>query len=378
LIKILFIITGLSTGGAEKMLHKLLQRINRSRFQCRVVSLTDFGSVGQQIENLGIDVIALNFHRRYLIVPGVWRLVSILRNWKPDVASTWLYHADIIGGLAALFTAVPHVIWNVRNSTLIGSGRFKMTKIIVKLCAWLSNVIPDRIIVNSKRARDLHVNLGYTEKKFHVIPNGFDIESFKPNKIASEEIRKQFDIPEDSILIGLFGRYDPQKNHLGFINSAHIVLKKIPDVIFLMVGRNINNANSNLVSQLKSKNIIKNFILADEQSDMPSFYAALDFLCLPSLGESFPNVLGEAMAAGVPCIVSDVGDCAEIIGDGGFVVPPADTESLAKALISAINLSTLDREQLGRIARKKILDTYSIDYIVGQYETLFSQTVENK
>ncbi len=360
------------------MLYKLLSRMDRRRFDCRVVSLTDFGTVGPEIKDLGIDVVALNFQKIYSIIPGFLVLLSIFLKWKPDIVSTWLYHSDLIAGVAAKLSRVPRIVWNIRNTTLVDSGRFGLTKFTVKFCAMLSNFIPDKIITNSICAIKFHSDLGYTPNKIELMPNGFDLELFKPDEKSKFIIRAKYKIPIDCVVIGLFGRYDKQKNHSGFIQAASVVLSKYPSTILLLVGRGINSSNAYLTQLIHLSGWEKNFILADEQSDMPSFCASLDWLCLPSLGESFPNVLGEAMSSAIPCIVSDVGDCADIVGETGIVFPPNDTESLIGALDLAIGKTKIEREMLGHNARLRIIEKYSIASVVDKYESFFLRVMENK
>ena len=377
-IKLLHIITGLSTGGAEMMLYKLVSKIDKGYFDIYAVSLTNIGPVGEKIKNLNIPVVAVRMKRGwggFFSFSGFFRLLRIARSYKPDAIQTWMYHSDLIGGLVGKILKIP-VIWNIRHSNLDPKCNKKTTIWTTKICAKFSKILPKKIICCSYASKDVHSNLGYDENKMVVIPNGFDLNVFSPNKQAREKVRKELGINDKIIVIGFAARFDPQKDHKNFFEAAKIVHRVYPNVHFLLCGDGINWKNEKLREWIKKSGVEKVTHLLGRQDDMKDIYNAIDILSSSSsYGEGFPNVIGEAMACEVPCVVTDVGDSAIIVKDTGFVVPPKNPEALAKAIIKMIEIGEEKRRELGRKARKRIEEDYSIEKIVNNYEQLYKKII---
>jgi len=375
-IKLLHIITGLSTGGAEMMLYKLVSKIDRSYFDIYVVSLTDIGPVGEKIKKLNIPVVAVRMKRRwkgFFSFSGFFRLLRIARSYKPDAIQTWMYHSDLIGGLVGKILKIP-VIWNIRHSNLDPKCNKKTTIWTTKICAKFSKILPKKIICCSYASKDVHSNLGYDENKMVVIPNGFDLDAFFPDKQAREKVRKELGIDEKTIVVGFAARFDPQKDHKNFFEAAKILHKVYPNVRFLLCGDGISWDNKKLREWIEKSGIKKVTHLLGRQDDMKDIYNAIDILSSSSsYGEGFPNVIGEAMACEVPCVVTDVGDSAIIVKDTGFVVPPKNPEVLGGAIIKMIEIGEEKRREMGKRARDRIKENYSIEKIVKNYEQLYKK-----
>jgi glycosyltransferase involved in cell wall biosynthesis len=371
LIRIVFIITGLSTGGAEMMLFKVLQRLDRQRFSPQVISLSTMGELAPRITALGIPVQALGMNLR-LPSPGkFFRLVRILRCSHPDLVHTWLYHADLLGGLAARLAGISAVGWCVRNSDLDRGNARLSIRAVVRLCAWLSKWIPRRILSCSEKARHLHVGYGYAAEKMLVVPNGFDIAQFVPSGEARRGVRKDLGLEENTLLVGLIGRFDPQKNHAGFLKAAGALHRRMPQVHFVMAGKGIDSNNTALMQSVTAAGVVSNVHLLGLRDDMPRLMAALDVLASSSYGEGFPNVLGEAMACGVPCVVTDVGDSIDIVGDTGLGVEPHDMQRLAIALEELLTMPPAERAALGERARERVATHFEIGKVVRQYQEFY-------
>jgi len=377
-MKILHIITSLDTGGAEKMLFKLLSGMDRQRFESRVICLIPFGPVEKQITNLGINVKTLGLKRGRISPGGLVKLVKLIKEWQPEVIQTWLYHADLLGYFAAKLCGINNLIWNIRCTKMDLEKYSRITTWTVKACGFFSNY-PVFILSNSDMAKDHHIHAyGYNSKKFLIILNGFDLSLFKPDKEAGRKIRQELDISENTICSGLIGRYDPQKDHQSFIKAAQIVKHKFPDMVYIMAGREVNQNNMEIKALIKEMKMEKHFRLLGERTDIPDIMNAMDFYCSASaFGEGFPNVVGEAMACGLPCVVTDVGQSADVINDTGFVVPPRQVEALAQGMIKLASLSERDRKNLGQQARKRVEKKYSLGKIVNQYEELYSTVVNS-
>jgi glycosyltransferase involved in cell wall biosynthesis len=371
-MKLVFIITGLASGGAESMLLKLLQHIDRSRFTPTVISLTSTGVIGPHIEALGIPVKAL------LMRPGLpspfkfVQLVNHLRQLSPDVVHTWMYHANLLGGLAARLSGVRKLIWGIHHCDLSADKNKKATLRVVRLCAYLSRWVPTAILSCSKQAKTIHVNAGYCAGKFLNIPNGFDVSRFVPDISAKVSVRTELGVHQDTLLVGMIARIDPQKNHEGFISAAAMVAHLVPNVHFLLAGTEVDAENARLVKLIAETGVQEKFHLLGRRDDIPRLMASLDLLASSSWGEAFPNVLGEAMACGIPCVVTDVGDSALIVGETGRVIPAGDMTGLAHAMRNMLEMSVTERSKLAFLVRKRVTDLFEIRSVVSQYEALYT------
>ena len=370
------IITGLNTGGAETMLYKLLSNIDRTKFEPMVLSLTDIGSIGKKIEKLGISVKALGMKRGVPDPRFVFRLAAILKKEKPDLVQTWMYHADLIGGLAAKLVRNIPVVWNIRHSNLDPEGNKKTTILTAKACAKLSKTIPKKIICCSEASFKVHSELGYKEEKMIVIPNGFDLDAFKPDAEARYSVRRALRIPEDAVIIGMVARFDPQKDHKNLINAAGVLCRSNKNIHFILCGNGITNNNKQLANWIQEHNLQVNFHLLGRRADVARITAAFDIASSSSYGEGFPNVVGEAMSCEVPCVVTNVGDSAYIVGNTGIVVPPKNPLAMAKAWEKLIKLPAEERKILSKLARKRIEDNFEINSVVNRYMELYNQLLK--
>jgi glycosyltransferase involved in cell wall biosynthesis len=377
MIKITIIITNLSVGGAETMLLKLMQNLSlNNNYRFKIISLMDLGEIGPRIQAIGIPVHALGMKRGCL--PGLgsmWRLYKLLKETQPDIVHTWMYHADLLGGVVSRLIPSTRVIWGIRHSNLSKKQNKNSTLLVVKLCAALSTIVPTRILSCSHRARDVHVSVGYAAYKLHVIPNGFDLGQFMPDACARTSLRTELGLASDAPLVGLIARYDSQKNHAGFIEAAELLHARRPDVHFVLVGQQIDEFNNELFGAIARKELHSRMHLLGQRNDVPRLMAALDVLASSSHGEAFPNVLGEAMACGVPCVVTDVGDSAEIVGTTGRVVPAGDMVGLANGLFELLELSTDQRTLLGEQARARVEAEYEIGHVAAQYMAFYERVM---
>lgn len=376
-ISILCLISGLEYGGAEMMLYKLLSCMDRTRFTAQVISMIDLGPFSGKIKELGVPLGSLGMRRGIPNPMSVVRLAHWLRQAKPDVIQTWMYHADLLGGLAAKLAGGIPVAWGVHQSNLGKQGNRRLTIYTMKVCAQVSKWLPTRIVCCSEASQRVHAALGYASRKMVVIPNGFDLSAFKTDMTARESIRAELRIPADAPLIGLFGRFDPQKDHHNFVCAAALLHRSRPDVHFLLCGDDVTWENGQLRDWIEKAGIRKQCILLGRRDDMPRLTAALDIASLSSFGEGFPNVIGEAMACGVPCVVTEVGDCALMVGQTGRIVPPRNAKELAKAFGELVELGMKGRSQLGAAARRRIFEHFNLPNIVGRYESLYQQIAGN-
>ena len=245
---------------------------------------------------------------------------------------------------------------------------------MVKACACLSHWIPDKILSCSEAARQIHVDCGYAADKLVVVPNGFDLGYFQPDPLARITVRSELNVSLDTPLVGLIGRFDPQKNHPGFIEAASLLYRRLPTVQFVLAGKGIDEANGDLIRAMEAAGVRHVTHLLGLRSDMPRLIASLDVLVsASSYGEAFPNALGEAMACGVPCTFTDVGDSAYIVGDTGRIVTSGDMAGLALAIESLLLLTSDERLALGKRARTRVAEHFEIGQVVKRYEAFYKE-----
>jgi glycosyltransferase involved in cell wall biosynthesis len=384
-IPILHLITTLNVGGAEGMLLKLLSGMNNELFANQVVSLTDVGPIGEQISAQGIPVYALFMPNGRVNASGLVKLWRLLYTLRPRILQTWLYHADLLGLIFGKLACIKNICWNIRCSYHDLKKYRSSTKWTIKMCSIFSPV-PDVVIANSYRGRKFHVDLGYRAKRWSVIPNGFDLHKFKPDQIARAKLLHELGLihclnkgndkgnngnRNPPMLIGLIARYDPMKDHSTFIKAACSLLKERNGVHFVLVGRDVKWENSLLAREIPDT-WKDHFHLLGEKEDVNKITAGLDIATSSSYGEGFPNILCEAMACEVPCVATDAGDSARIVGTTGRIVAAKDPEALAMAWKEMIDLGEEGRRRLGVAARKRVMDHFELSKIVKKYEALYT------
>jgi glycosyltransferase involved in cell wall biosynthesis len=376
-IRLTHVITSLNMGGAEMMLYRLLKHIDRDRFENQVICMIPPGEVGESIRDLDIPVISLGMRSGSPSLTALIRLCRLFHDEKTALVHTWMYHADLLGGLAGLLTGIP-VIWGIRNTSLDPAFVKKSTIRVAHLNAWLSKWIPQRVVVCSDEARNQHIKIGYAASKFVTIPNGFDLDIIYPDAAARTFIRKQIGLNPDGLLIGQVARFDPLKDHQNFTKAAGLFLNQNSQTHFLLCGGGITWENEPLKMWINSTGSPSNFHLLGQRTDIPQIMNSLDICTLSSSGEAFPNVLAEAMACGVPCVATDVGDTAYLIGDTGLTVLPGDPSALAAGWEQLLQLSVDERRSLGDRARQRIQQHFRIDQIAHRYEALYQQMAGEK
>lgn len=374
--KVVHVITGLELGGAETALYKLLAHCDRACFDPAVVSLTDHGPIGDRIRQLGIPVFRLGIDGPFSVARGVARLIQRLRAIGPDLVQTWMYHADLLGGLAALFANKVPVVWGIRQSNLDPKLNKRTTMWVAKVCASLSGRLPTAVIACSRRAREAHLEFGYVDP-IEVIPNGFDLQLFRPDPVARNRVRATLGVPSEALLIGLVARFDPQKDHKTFVHAGARVARRYPDAQFLFCGEGATGENTQLSAWLRDAGVVERCHLLGRRVDMPAINAALDISVSSSAGEGFSNAIGEAMCCAVPCVVTDVGDSAEVVGETGRIVAPHDQVALADAIVALIELGAEGRRHLGAMARCRISELYDIGQIARRYEKTYLEIIDN-
>jgi glycosyltransferase involved in cell wall biosynthesis len=367
-LKILHVITGLKRSGAEKVLLRLAKNLNS--FSHTIVSLTAQtpDDLTEEFTRAGIPVFHLNMqpHRPLTLFKCI-RLFKIIHQTQPDIMQTWMYHADVIGGLIGKLAGVRTILWNIRNGTL---PPHSATQFIARLASWFSRWVPTAIISCSKNAITFHNSLGYTPSKFKHIPNGIDCDIFFIDKKARTRFRENYHLPNKIKCVGLVARWHAQKDIPTFLKACHLIAQQQNDVRFIMIGHNLDIQNSELTNAIQAfDGLNERMLLLGAQNDIPALMNSLDVLCMTSsFGEGFPNVIGEAMACGINCVATDVGDAAEIIHNMGYVAPIGDAKNIAQGVLKLLN-GPINSAQL----REHILQNYSLEKMTADYAAFYNQ-----
>lgn len=333
-MKVIHVITGLNDGGAEGALFRLIGSSHQD-IDYKVISLMDEGKYGAPLKALGVDVISLNMPRGNVKLLALWRLFRILKTERPDVVQTWMYHADFFGGILAKLSGCKAIYWGVRHADLSLGANSKSTLLLAKLCTFLSTWVPNKIITCAEESVIVHKKFGY-KGCFKVIPNGYDTEKFRPNKAAAKKIRDELGLAEPDRLIGFVARWDVIKDHKNLLQAMSKVKKNFPNTSCILIGSDCDESNVELTNLLSLLGLNDDVILLGRRNDIPDVMNALDIHVLSSSGEAFPNVVAEAMASGTPCVVTDVGDAALIVGDTGWITPPKNSCLLTDAIELAL------------------------------------------
>ncbi|NQV99834.1 MAG: glycosyltransferase [Rhodospirillales bacterium] len=359
-IRILHLITSLEFGGAEITLEKVCRLMDHDRYLQTVVSLTAATPLSAAIERAGVQVHYLNMKKNLMIVGAFWRLLKIVRRERPDIIQSWLYHADLLATIARRICSVKYLLWNVRCSNMDLTRYNKMTSAVRRCLPALSQAV-DCAVVNSGAGERFHKGLGYRPRRWKRIENGFDCGRFKPDNGRGKMLRARWGIAEQVPVVGVVARNDPMKGYPVLLQAIDGVIAVMPDTKFVLIGNGVERLHHDAVVSLPP------------QEDIAACYTAFDVFCLPSLfGEGFSNVIGEAMACGVPVVATDVGDNAWLVGDTGWTVPPGDAASLARGLVQALSDLSVERKQA---ARNRIAGTFHLDHMISAYQDLYEDIV---
>lgn len=374
----LFVTSGLSTGGAEKQLVRILSRLHGRDLQAGVVSLLGPGPVSAELGSLGIPVWHLGLERAARLPIALPGLLTIVRRFRPEVIQGWMYHGNLAAVLAHWWRRRARLVFGVRQS-LHDIGREKpMTRRVIRWNARASRRA-GAIVYNSQTARRQHEEFGFAAARGLVIDNGFDTARFRPDRSARQVVRAELGMPTDAPLIGLVARHHPMKGHEIFLQAAGRLAAGRPAVQFLLAGAGVVADRPPFSEWAHQPSLAGRLYLLGERTDMPQLTAALDIACSSSCwGEAFPNAIGEAMSCGVPCVATDVGDVRRIVGDTGIVVPAGDAAVLAAAWEHLLDMPAEERVAMGSAARARVDANFGIDSVARKYAALYSGDMDGE
>lgn len=373
MIKVMHIITTLGPAGAETMLSRLASGMDGSRFENEVISLTGILDLARSMEGIGVRVRSLGMKTAVPNPLLLMRLAAWIRNSRPDVIHTWMYHSNLIGALAARVAGDVPVVWAIHHNGFDPQVDKRRTMLVNRACASLSRKIPARIVCCSEASLQLHKALGYAQDKLEVIPNGFDLEQVKPDPASRGSLRDELGLTADALLIGLAARFHPHKDHRNFVQAAGRLHKQMPEIHFLLCGMDVTWQNLELAGWIESAGIQDCCHLLGPRNDISRVFAGLDIATNSSRSEAFPIAIGEAMACETPCVVTDVGDSALIVGETGTVVPARDPHALAEAWRKLIETGPAVRRRLGMAARHRVQQHFALPRIVERYQAIYAK-----
>lgn len=372
--RILHIITGLGTGGAERALVRLVGNGIGARVDNHVLSLSGDGPMAGPLEAAGAQL-HLPQRQAWGLLP--LEVAQLARRLRPDIVQGWMYHGNLAASMARLAIAgAPPVLWNIRQSLDHLESEKLLTRGVIRAGAALSRH-PDRIIYNSRLAQSQHQTLGYAGRGSVFIPNGFVAGAAGPAPTAARRaFWQQFGLDGQRPVVLHVGRMHPVKGHKHFLQAAARLLESRADVQFVLIGKDVSPDNPAFgeYAGLAGHDRVR-FLGA--RRDVADFMRHSDIFVLSSLAEAFPNVLGEAMAAGLACVTTDVGDAREILGGNGTVVPAGDAAALEAGIALYLGMPDV-RAAHGAGARARIGEHYSIDAAARSYRELYTQVIQEK
>ncbi len=359
--KVMHVITSLETGGAERMLERLVLAPRAHPVSFQVVSLLSGGAVAKRLQSAGVPVTSLGMPRGIPDPRALLRLIRLIRREKPDVVQSWLYHADVLTTLALRLSGrrkQTKLFWSVRCASMEGPERIFAPRWTRGLCVGLSRHA-DVVIANSHAGREFHEILGYRPRRFVVIDNGIDFDRFRPDPAARAAVRSELGVAEAKPLIAMVARLDPVKDHATFLRA----LSLLPEVSALAVGGKTETLPNRA-----------NLLRLGERGDIARLLAACDVVVSTSLSEGFPNSLLEAMAVGVPAVATDAGDSRRVLGDTGLIVPPVDPAAVAVAVRRLLAESPEAKKARRERARARAVGGFGLNRMAAAYDALYRET----
>lgn len=357
-MKVALLVRSLERGGAERQLVMLARVLKSSGVDVVVLVFYAGGPFEKDLIDAGIRVISLDKASRWDLLGFTWRLINALRQERPTILYGFVVSPNLLGSAIKPLFPNMRMVWGVRSARTDLSAYDWVTKLVYGLEGRLSS-LPDLIIVNSKVGRHHLRTRGFPSKKVVFVPNGIDVDRYHRDPAGRERLRREWGVQGSEFLIGIVGRADPVKAHEVFVAAAHALRSRDARLRFVCIGVQEPKA-SELRDEAARLGMASCFHVEGPRDDLSAVYSALDVNVMCSHSEGFPNVVAEAMACGVPCAVTDAGDAVEIVGDTGEHAPVADPAGLARAIEALLARVQSDAEFLGRAARARIEDRYSL------------------
>lgn len=375
-MKLLFFLETLETGGAQRQIAVLAKGLANRGHSISIAVMFSGGSIYNEIkETNAVNIVTLWSAKNRFFVIRIFQLALapfLLRRFlrKKDCLYSMLDSANFIAWLATRLKKRMTLIWGIRSSNM--EGFWKMA-LFDKLCAWLSPTVK-LVIANSFAGLKELRKRGYRSKQMLAIPNGIDTDRFVFDNESRRRIRDELGVSAKTPLVGVVGRINEMKGYSTFLDAAAQVSANNQHVRYVCVGSGSENYENELYSLADKLGLHRKLMWLGDRADVSDIYSALDILVSPSFGEGFSNVIGEAMACGVPCIATDVGDSATIVGDTGIIVEARNSGALARGILSLVD--TISRQPLNKMAiRNRIMENFSVDRLLDRTEEILSHSV---
>jgi glycosyltransferase involved in cell wall biosynthesis len=368
-LRVLFVASGLGVGGAERALERLLPALQTQGIMCAVVSLREPQEVGASLRELGIEVFELGMRPSRPSLSGLLKLLRSVRAFRPDVIQGWMYHGNLAAQIGRLAAPRAKVVLGIHQTLARLELESRATRSVIRLDAWLSR-FANRVIYVAQAAKVGHEQAGYA-KGGVVLPNGLDVGLYRPDHVARAAARVLLKVADDELLIGMIGRFHPSKNHVGFLSAAAILAARHVRLKFVLIGQGVTDDNPAFASLLSNPSLRDRVFMLGARADVPQLLPALDLYVLSSIQEALPNVVAEAMSCGVPCVVTDVGDAAWMVGVTGWVAPTGQYAMLAETIEQAIGEGREALAMRGQAARKRVEQELAIGPVSTRYAALY-------
>lgn len=373
-MNIIHVIVGLPASGAELFLQRLSFEQRNANYHITVISLTTEGTLGEALRSRGVNVLFLGLSGVLSVPLVVYKLRKHISNIRPDIIQSWMYHADFFSSLA-MFGLNKKLIWSVRCSNIPAGSYFTLA--LMKICSLLSYVSPARVCYVAEASKVFHQSQGYSPKKSITIANGYDFSSLVYSEKKRNSFRESLSLDKHVTVFGLVGRFHKDKGQDILLEAFSKLKADISNYKILLVGRECNNDNHQLVNLINSYGLDENVILLGEQNDISGLLSAMDIYVMGSRTEGFPNALAEAMSIGLPCIATNVGDAA-LLADKYAILSEANSNSLADAILAVVKMPVEQRKMLGIHAADHVRKSFSIVEIKKLYDQLYHSLLEKK
>ncbi len=378
-IRVLYLIRSLGAGGAERQLVTLVSRLDRRRFAPAVALFYDEGELRAELGRVGdVPVVPLGKRGRWDLFAFLRRLRTAIGRLAPDILHCYLTDANVLGLMGALPGRRSRLVFGVRSSRMASPDGDLAVMVSQRLNRALAG-LADLVIYNSQTARDETAGGWWPVRRGMVIPNGIDTDRFRPAEHLRREVRAELGLAETDLVIGQVARYNPKKDWPTFFRAASRLAAARPEVKFVGVGRGVALDNPDVRGMVETAGLTEKVRLLGRRLDVDRLIPALDLITLSSaFGEGFPNVIGEAMACGVPGVVTAVGDAPRIVGDLGLVVPPRSPRDLAAAWTALIREPAAVLRWIGLAARERIREKYSVADMVRRTEAAYHRLLDRR
>jgi len=374
--RIVHLISSLDQNGAQFALSRLTRTLGSPEFEHVVISIATIDAHRSVRFGDNVKVFDLRIDTPLPNPVAVWRLISILRAHRPDILQTWLYRADLLGTVVLPFVPAK-LVWNIRCSDMSADYATGLKRTMLKLLARFSSR-PEVIVSNSRSGIAHHQSLGYNPRRWVYAPNGFDTDVFRPSDDARQKGRLALGLGADDLAVGIAARFHKMKDYPTFFEAAHIVAQTCHRARFVVFGDGTRQETDAMRKLSQDLGIGSKIIWAGHWSDMITAFNAVDLLVMSSrYGEGFPNSVGEAMACGLPCVVTDVGDDPDLVGSIGFVSPPGEPGALARGITEVLQATPAARRERGASARQRIVTEYANEIVTQRYRELYRELQAN-